>query len=536
MSKSSIFTEIVRPKVKFSKFDLSHGNKLTCNMGELIPILCEEVVPNDTFNLRAEVLIRLAPMIAPAFHSINAFVHWFFVPNRLLWNATKKDSWETFITAGKDGLQAPEVPNMILSPSDAALGNLGDYLGLNVSSASAGASAETRINILPLRAYQLIYNEYYRDPNLSDDLFDEETDGYISLRGGELSKASREYLNLVSLRRRAWEHDYFTSCLPNPQRGAAVPIPVSIAATPEYRENQNLPQTAAMKFRNIGPTPLQNSSSASFEADFGDGSSLLAGNVLQQMSYVSGLDVSGTMQDLRTANRLQQFLENMMRGGHRYIETILSHFGVRGKDATLQRPQFLGGGMQPVQISEVAQTSASDPNVSPQGNLAGRAISIGADNGVRFHADEHGWIIGILSVMPRTGYFQGLHRKFSRFDRLDYFWPEFANLGEQAVLNKEVYNDPSDGLNDEVFGYIPRYAEYKYHNDEVHGDFKDSLVYWHLARKFDSRPALNETFVTSIPSERIFASTDTSVDKLWCNIYIHETAVRPMPYYGSPMW
>lgn len=530
MSKSSIFTEIIRPKVKFSKFDLSHGNKLTCNMGELVPILCEEVVPNDTFNLRAEVLIRLAPMVAPAFHSINAFVHWFFVPNRLLWNATKKDSWETFITAGKDGLQAPVVPYLL--PDTYSIdgveggGKLADYLGVSYAARSVPGPGSEKISALPFRAYQLIYNEYYRDPNLSEDLFDEDTPNFIRLDGGIVDSV----VNLLTLRRRAWEHDYFTSCLPNPQRGTAVPIPVSVG--PAMRDD-GLPEVLTLKsddgmtIPGSGPLVVDETGKVKMQVE---------SSLAYYTSYGSGLDVSGTMQDLRTANRLQQFLENMMRGGHRYIETILSHFGVRGKDATLQRPQFLGGGMQPVQISEVAQTSSSD-DTSPQGNLAGRAISIGADNGVRFHADEHGWIIGILSVMPRTGYFQGLHRKFSRFDRLDYFWPEFANLGEQAVLNKEVYNDITDGRNDEVFGYIPRYAEYKYHNDEVHGDFKSNLLYWHLARKFDIRPALNAAFVTSYPSERVFAVADNGVtDKLWCNIYIHETAIRPMPYYGTPMW
>lgn len=565
MKRNSIFTEVVTPKVKYSKFDLSHSNKLTLNMGELVPILCEEVLPGDHFRIRAEVMFRFAPLVAPIYHNINAFVHWFFVPNRLVWNQSRKDSWEAFIATRKDDTKAPVMPfadfGTIPASGDTPLQEaypLLDYMGVNLAKNMGTSVAEhQQFNVLPFRAYQLIYNEYYRDQNLEDDLFDDDNVDFIPLNGGDQSSNAPF---LFALRRRAWEHDYFTSALPTPQQGAAVPIPVSLSGLPSASGYVDIPQLAVH-----GTIPVTNSGTEGDQVVYGKddvGRGLLKikdvnGNYVQvnvanagtaglTAGYgsralvegldLSGIELSGTMEDLRTAEKLQEFLEIMMRGGRRYIETILSFFGVRGKDATLQRPQYLGGGMQPIQISEVAQTSEST-ETSPQGSLAGRAVSVGASNGIALKADEHGWLIGILSVMPRTGYMQGLDRKFTRFDRLDYFWPQFEHLGEQAILNKEVYNDPSDGENDSVFGYIPRYAEYKFHNDEVHGDFKGNLDFWHLARKFDERPYLNNTFIKANPSERIFAVEDNgATGKIWANIYINESAVRPMSYFGSPRW
>lgn len=239
--------------------------------------------------------------------------------------------------------------------------------------------------------------------------------------------------------------------------------------------------------------------------------------------------------DLRTAYALQRWLEKNARGGTRYVESILIHFGVQVPDSRLQRPEYIGGSKQPVVISEVLQTApATSEEPTPQGNMAGHGISVGQSNKVNYKCLEHGYIIGIMSVLPRTGYFQGIPKHFSKFDRLDYYWQEFANIGEQEILNKELYNDVDDGMNEEIFGYIPRYSEYKNNLNRVSGDFANTLNYWHMARDFENRPNLNAQFVQSDPTQRIFA-VETGLDDIYCHIAFDIQARRPLPIYSTPL-
>lgn len=519
---SKLFNVVKGPKAKRNKFDLSHERKMSFNMGDIIPTLVQEVVPGDSFRISSETMMRLAPMLAPIMHRCNVTTHFFFVPNRLIWN-----EWEDFITGGKDGNLAPVSPyfdyNQLKVGGLVDSGTLGDYLGLPTRKSTDPVFNSYRVSCLPFRAYQLVYNEYYRDQNLSDPID-------FSLASGEIYDPL-EVERLASIRKRCWEKDYFTSCLPWSQRGASANIPMRTEIS--YLDKSYLFQEDGTAFSGdatvvagqeggIPPTYMKDSESGNFAR-------------VENIDDITGLTA---VNDLRKAVRLQEWLERAARGGHRYIEQIMSHFGVRSSDARLQRPEFLGGGIQPIVISEVLNTvGAIDTDTfAPQGNMTGHGISVGGSNGFSKFFEEHGFIIGVVSVLPKTAYQQGLNRMWKREDKFDYFWPEFANLGEQEVRNSEVYlQNGGAAINDAAFGYQSRYAEYKYKESSVHGDFRNTLNFWHMGRIFDTPPSLNEEFVNSDPTHRIFAVEDESYHKLWCQIYNKVDAIRPMPFFGTPI-
>ena len=549
---ANIFNSIRMKRPRRNAFNLSYESKLTLNMGELVPIMCMPVVPGDKFRVKTESLVRLAPLVAPMMHRVNVFTHYFFVPNRLVWN-----EWEDFITKGVDGDDVPVLPSLRLSPDLVSSnpsaffgdGTLWDYLGLpslkgiggaefpNPSPNGVTAPQNYRVSSLPFRAYQLIYNEYYRDQNLTEPVD-------ISLLSG--FEDTLHALNLLQLRRRAWEKDYFTSALPWLQRGPEVTVPI-----------QGSGDTLDVKYDREAKTTQRwlDSDLRSFENGVAyDAVFSMEGNPrLSRLVGVNGgtgnrapeLDPNGTLKvnvdemgininDLRTSNALQRWFERNARGGSRYIEQILSHFGVRSSDARLQRPQFLGGGRMPISVSEVLQTSSTD-ETSPQANMAGHGISAGINNGFKHYFEEHGYIIGIMSITPRTGYQQGVPRDFTKFDNMDFYFPEFAHLSEQEVKNQELFLSSDSDYNGGTFGYAPRYSEYKYHQSEAHGDFRGNLSFWHLNRIFEDRPNLNTTFVECKPSNRVFATSETEDDKFWVQIYQDVKALRLMPKYGTPM-
>lgn len=545
---ANIFNSIRMKRPRRNAFNLSYESKLTLNMGELVPIMCMPVVPGDKFRVNTESLVRLAPLVAPMMHRVNVFTHYFFVPNRLVWN-----DWETFITQGIDGEQKPVFPKFNLNMLSYSVllqdgmfrdGSLWDYLGLpsigkigtladdkaspnSVSVPSAGFT----VSALPFRAYQLCYNEYYRDQNLTDPV-------NFSLGSGEI--LVNDLRNLLTLRRRAWEKDYFTSALPWLQRGPEVTVPVG----GDQFSTVTLDRTAGNQI------VLNNNGKAADGELFAPGTAGVTGtlgwkNESGSSSGPAWLDPNGTLKvdtsqlgvninDLRTSNALQRWFERNARGGSRYIEQILSHFGVRSSDARLQRPQFLGGGRMPISVSEVLQTSSTD-ETSPQANMAGHGISAGVNNGFKHYFEEHGYIIGIMSITPRSGYQQGVPRDFTKFDNMDFYFPEFAHLSEQEIKNKEIYLSDDANYNEGTFGYTPRYAEYKYKASESHGDFRGNLAYWHLNRIFADKPNLNTTFVECNPSNRVFATSETEDDKFWVQMYQDVRALRLMPKYGTPM-
>lgn len=538
---ANIFNSVKLKRPKRNVFNLSYESKLTVNAGELVPIMCKPVVPGDKFRVNTEMLVRLAPLVAPMMHRVNVFTHYFFVPNRLVWN-----QWEDFITKGVDGTDTPAFPTLKLPTTvDTANGHrffgdgsLWDYLGLPSLNQIGNATFQTQspngvkapagyeVSALPFRDYLLIYNEYYRDQNLTNEI-------EFSRDGGSIEAITTN--PLLMLRRRAWEKDYFTSALPWVQRGPEVTVPVSGAGGSMDVE---LKSKAADQYfvsssdsRPTGKLELVNG--VLFAKHESSGTSV--GAYLSPNNFQVNVDEMGvSINDLRTSNALQRWFERNARSGSRYIEQILSHFGVRSSDARLQRPQFLGGGRMPVSVSEVLQTSSTD-ETSPQANMAGHGISASVNHGFTRYFEEHGYIIGIMSVMPRTGYQQGVPRDFRKFDNMDFYFPEFAHLGEQEIKNEELYLNQYDADNSGTFGYTPRYAEYKYSLNEAHGDFRGNMAFWHLNRIFTEKPNLNTTFVECNPSNRVFATAETSDDKYWIQLYQDVKALRLMPKYGTPM-
>lgn len=552
---ANIFNSIRLKRPKRNVFNLSYENKLTMNMGELVPIMCMPIVPGDKFRVNTEALVRLAPLVAPMMHRVNVYTHYFFVPNRLVWN-----DWEDFITKGIDGVDAPVLPRFSIHDrwtfvqSEAVMkqwfgdSSLWDYMGLptltgvgnkkyNISNGVVLPN-NFRVSVLPFRAYQLIYNEYYRDQNLTDPV-------EFGLGSGIYDGGS-DLDALLQIRRRAWEKDYFTSALPWLQRGPEVTVPVGGSfgvVTLANRDNNQIfvdsdgnPTQVDVGMNLIHAADKNNVTPGTIQTGLSNGSN--SGNAVwldpKGTLVVDGENSGVSIQDLRTSNALQRWFERNARGGSRYIEQILAHFGVRSSDARLQRPQFLGGGKMPIAVSEVLQTSSTDAT-SPQANMAGHGISAGVNNGFKHYFEEHGYVIGLMSIMPRTGYQQGVPRDFTKFDNMDFYFPEFAHLSEQEIKNQELFvsNDPT--YNEGTFGYTPRYAEYKYHESEAHGDFRGNMSFWHLNRIFTDKPNLNTTFVECNPSNRVFATSQTQDDKFWVQVYQDVKALRLMPKYGTPM-
>ncbi len=539
----SIFSEVRGNEVGRSVFNLSHVKRFTADMGQLIPVLFLECVPGDTMKIGCEAVTRFQPMVAPILDSVDMYVHYFFVPTRLLMDNEK--DWETFLTGGKDGTDdsvslplwsfknfdgSDSVTSFPFSNSERYRKySLWDYFGLPVTN-DEGFSRNVRtanhILAFPQRAYNLVWNEYYRDENLVD----------------ECSKDNSTILY------RAWKKDYFTSALPWQQRGISPALPIS----------GTLPVNFGSTFSLINPTITVGGSDFGIKANsFTTPGNFLAPNsnstVQGNVSSIKGTPSSASVNIenattfdvavLREAFQIQRWLELNARAGVRYTEFLKAHFGLAPADEILQRPEYLGGTKSEIVVSEVLQTSRTVEGTetekgSPQGNLAGHGLGAMSDFICSYTAKEFGYIIGIASWMPKPSYQQGVNRMFSRKTKYDFYFPEFSHLSEQALTKGEVYATGDVDHDNAIFGYQSCYAEMKYMPSMNCADMRDTFSYWHLGRKFSSDPSLNAGFLTTNPAysggirKDIFAvNNEPGMIVQFGNVV---EAVRPMPVYGTP--
>lgn len=484
-----------------SKFDLSHDVKMSLRMGKLYPTLAMECVPGDRFRIGCESLLRFMPLVTPVMHRMDVTMHYFFVPNRLVW-----PNWEKYITNNSGATPLPAFPFIEITPTSNNWTPLMGYMGIPNPAIVPNADTNKSISAIPFAAYQLIYNEYYRDQNLVGAV------DYLLTDGSNQGNAA-----LTTLRTRAWEHDLFTSSLPFAQKGAAVDIPIA--------DFQNVP----VLFNADAASTTLEGTPTDVPLDNLEDPNLPAGSIFANTAELNAEPT--TINDLRRAFRLQEWLEKMARVGTRYIEMIKGFFDVDPKDDRLQRPEYITGTKSPVSVSEVLNTTGTEE--LPQGNMAGHAISVTQGSYGGYLCREHGYIIGIMSVRPKPAYMQGIPKHFLKItDPTEFLFPQFANLGEQPVSLDEIYSYTNET---DPWGYLPNYYEYRFMQNRVAGDMTTSLKNWHLARDFENAPALNQTFIECDPSNRIFAVEEDS-DNLIAHVYHKIAAIRPLPKYGTPSW
>ncbi len=543
----SVFSSVLGNKVGRSVFDLSHVKRFTCDMGQLIPVYFDECVPGDTRKIGMQCVTRFQPLVAPILDSVDLTVHYFFVPTRLLMD--KEEDWNTFLTGGVDGKDSsvslplydceyfdgtPVAKDFPFS-NGKAIGkySLWDYFGLplnypgnssseEITNFFVGVITNDKVLSFPQRAYNLVWNEFYRDQNLCD----------------ECSLVNNTVLY------RAWKKDYFTSALPWQQRGIAPALPLSgtvpvhlnslVSDNPIFTMGSS--STNSLSFNGtdsvVGTTPASRGVPTSMTLNISSGSGTA------DLSNAATFDVA----TLRQCVQIQRWLELNARGGVRYTEFLRSHFGISPKDEVLGRPQYIGGTKSSIVISEVLQTSRTVDSTetekgSPLGRLAGHGLGASSDYICTYTAKEFGYIIGIASWMPKPSYQQGINRIFTRKTKFDFYFPEFAHLSEQAVTNGEIFATGT-AKDNEIFGYQGAYNEMRYTPSVNCADMRDIFSYWHLGRIFDNAPKLNAGFLTTNPAydggirKDIFASpNEPGLLVQFANIV---KAIRPLPVYGTP--
>lgn len=508
--------------MKRSNFNLGYTHLTSCDMGELVPIGLQEVVQGDIFQMSTSILTRLSPMLAPVMHPTHINIHHWFVPHRLVWdNSGGADTgFEAFITGGPNGTSTPTFPTLTLPNSGAGgvvAGSLADYLGVPLGY-NADNSGYT-VSALPFRGYALIWNNFYRDEDLQTELVIDKTDGADTTTSKVLQNV-------------CWEKDYFTSSRPFAQKGAAVTLPLGSTAPVVYTHENTTPWSTRKAsdgsyFSGIGVSNIQTSNAAQAPINPNGQPALHfdpEGNLEADLSTATAASISS----LRLASAVQRLLENGARHGSRMIE-YLRRQGIRSSDARLQLPEYLGGGRDSVQISEVLQTAEG---TDPVGSLKGHGISATSSNKFIRFFEEPGYVFSFAYIKPKTIYTQGLSRHWNRRTKLEFWQPELQFIGQQSVLNKEVYapHTTPDG----TFGYQDRYDELRRSESRVSGEFRTStLNYWHFGRSFSASPTLNGTFVSSVPTDVPFAVP--SEDVLYLMVRHSIRAKRLVSRDATPM-
>lgn len=539
-----------------SRFDRSASYKTSFNVGQLIPFYVDEVLPGDTFDVTTSKVVRLQTLLTPMMDNIYLDTYFFFVPNRIVW-----EHWREFNGENTESAWIPEreyqVPQLEAPEGGWNVGTIADYFGI-----PTGVSGLS-VNALPFRAYALICNEWFRDENLSDPVVVPKTDAtVVGVNTGtfvtDVAKGGLPYLA-------AKYHDYFTSCLPAPQKGPDVTIAVASGTFPVVGNGKALSfvkatadgatkygfQTSSGELYpslSTGAYAKAPGAAGSDTALVGDAYSALGVPTIKQLgSYpensglvtdLQGLNIA-TINQLRIAFQIQKLFERDARGGSRYIEILKSHFGVTSPDARLQRPEYLGGNRIPIRVNQIVQQSASESGGTPQGTPVGLSLTTDKHGDFVKSFTEHGFVIGIMVARYDHTYQQGLDRMWSRKERFDYYWPVFANIGEQAVLNKEIYAQGTS-KDDEVFGYQEAWADYRYRPNRVTGEMRssytNSLDVWHLGDDYASLPSLSDSWIREDKGnvDRVLAVTSAVSNQVFADIYVQNRTTRPMPLYSIP--
>lgn len=502
MKKRNIFANVGSLKPGKSVFDLSYEKKFDCDMGQLIPVMCEECYPGDFFKIANEVVVRFQPLVAPIMHEINLYVHYFFVPYRLLWGAqtredlTETGDWQDFITGGLDGNNADTLPRWT-SPTT-TVGSLWDYFGF-----PTGVTPNLPPLDFPRRAYNLIWNEFYMDTLLQTART--WTDQDIALRN--------------------WEKDYFTSARTSTQLGTGPSLPIAGSSSAEWTSGDfaNSAAGESLDFYDVDTSEIRGLIT---DSDARANALSFFNNNTVDLSVATTFDIA----DLRLAFQIQRWMERNARSGARYTESLRAHFGLSPRDERLMRPEYIGGSKSPLIISEVLQTESSDAS-TPQGTLTGHGIGASMNYAGKYGVKEHGLIMGLMSIMPRTLYQQGINRQWLRETKYDFYWPEFANLSEQAILNEEIYADGT-AADENVFGYQGRYDELRTKSNMVCGQMRSTFDYWHISRQFSATPTLNSDFIECDPRDDAWAvPSEPQMIVSFGNIV---KAFRPLPLRAEP--